>query len=204
MAPQIGAMMLFQSRNKTETEDIDTSAAVDRALRHAAVKDPYALKQQRGILENAIATLEAAAQGVDAVAALIGEGRDLASSAAATDNNAKRALIAERYNDMIEAIDSAARKASAHGVNLIDDSHDEIEIDLQEQGGVRLAVRHTRLTRGIGGLQLSPARDAFDNDSEIAQIRKELDAAYAKLDGLAERYCADAAFLAERLASYAA
>ncbi len=203
MAPQSGAMMLFQNR-KPETEEVDTSVAVDRALRHAAVKDPYALKEQTQILENAIATLEAAAQGVDAIGAMIGEGRELTGSAAATENKAKRALIAERYNDMIEAIDTAAKAASANGVNLIDDGHDEIEINLQEHGGVKLAVRHTRLTRGIGGFQLSPARDAFDGDAEIEQIRKELDDAHARLDGLAERYCADAAFLAERLAAFAA
>jgi len=196
--------MLFQ-RRKTEPEAAaDAVTAIDRALRHAAAKDPHALREQTGIITRAIDALEAAAQGVDSVAALIAEARDLADSAAATGSEAKRALIAERYNDVIEAIDSACEGATAHGVNLIDDGDAEIEIDLQERGGVKLAVRHARLTRGIGGLKLSPAREAFADNAEIDHARQELDAALERIDGLSERFCADAAFLSERLTAFAA
>lgn len=182
----------------------DTASAVTRALRHAAVKDDHYRRRQIETIRAAIAALEAAAQGVDAVSAMIGEARELAQSAAATQSQAKRALIAERFNDVIESVDGAVQRSGADGVNLIDDGKDEIEIDLEHIGGARLAVRHTRLTRGIGGLILSPVENAFSEDAEIARAQAELDRAATRVEGLAERFCADAAFLSDRLPEEAA
>ncbi len=182
----------------------DTASAVTRALRHAAVKDDHYRRRQIETVRGAIAALEAAAQGVDAVSAAIGEARELTQSAAETQSQAKRALIAERFNDVIEGVDGAVRRSGAGEINLIDDGRDEIEIDLEQIGGAKLAVRHTRLTRGPGGLILSPVENAFSEDEEIARAQAELDRASARVDGLAERFCADAAFLSDRLPDEAA
>ena len=194
--------MFFKRKNQTE-EQADVKLGVERALKHAAAKDPLAQQEKIRRMESAIAALEAAAQGVDAVSSMLREAKDLAGSAAETTSIAKRALIAERYNDVIEGIDDAVRSADADGLNLINEGDDEIEIALEETGA-KLIVRHTRLTRGEGGLRVNPAREAFDHDDEIAVIRDEIKRALGRIDGLAMRYCSDAAFLTERMAGRAA
>ena len=195
---------MFFKRASSDDISADVSDGLARALRHAAAKDPHALRERERKIENAIAALEAAAQGVDAVNAILYEARDLAASAADSESLAKRALIAERYNDLVETLGEPARKAGANGVNLIDGGDDEIEIDLPGANASKMIVRHTRLTPGEGGLDIEPARDAFAEDAEIAGIQKQIDAAMERLNGLAERFCGDAEFLTERLASHEA
>jgi len=190
--------MLF-SRKPAEAIEADTSAGIARALKHAAAKDPVAARERVRRIEQAIEALEAAAQGVDALSAGLDEARELAISAQDSASPAKRALIAERFNDIVEGLDEGVDAAGAETLNLIDGGASDISIHLEDANGAVFAVRGANLSRQRGGLSLDPAREAFAEDAEIEHALSQLARAEARLDGLAERFCGDAAFLTERL-----
>ncbi len=175
------------------------AASLERVKRHMRPVISETARVEQDAIIHAVGALEAAAMAVDGLTDVLSEARELVESASETESEAKRALIAERYDEVLGAIGPITAAADFDGVNLVDDSQDALSVAVDGPGDITFAVAHVKLTLGDGGLDLPPPREAFSTDDEIIRIRDAVAEALGRINTLGERFCADAAMLAMRL-----
>lgn len=206
----MGLFSLFRSNKKLEPPPAEaappvTPAAMPRALRATAVtKGSYNAAELGERIATALSTIETAVLAVDAITERLREAADLAADAASGDDLGRRALLAGRYDELREEIDGIARSATHNRVNLIagrrvagKPASFDIAFDDEERSGV--AIQIVNLTSGEGGLALSPPREAFADDGEIAAISAEIAAARQISARASDRFADHAALISERL-----
>ena len=183
-----------------------TPEAVQRALRirgnAAGSLSAAELGQQ---IATALSTIETAVLAIDGVADRLREAADLVADAASSEDHGRRALLAGRYDDLRAEIDAIAGSASHNRVNLIagrriGGAHTTFDIPLDGDGRSGIAIPVANLTTGEAGLSLSPPRNAFADDEEIAAIAAELATARERAAAVSERFADHAALISDRLA----
>lgn len=179
-------------------DPIDIRSGIDRALRQAR-RQPSAALAQAHAAARAISIVEGTLVAIDTIHADLAEAQELASHALASTDPAMRALLAERYLDLINRIDTVAAGATFDGTNLINSGKDSIEIMIPAAGQPRHAVGHIRLQASAGGLDLTPPREAFQNDEEIERAASELTRARARLIKSVDTFLNQASMLAPAL-----
>jgi len=183
-----------------------TPAALKRALRSTATASGSLTAAELGQrIATALSTIETAVLAIDAVAERLREAADLVADAGRSADLGRRALMADRYDDLRAEIDAIVGSASHNRVNLISGrriagQHASFKIALDSEARAGVSIPIVNLTTGPGGLSLSPPRSAFADDTEIEAIAAEL--ATARLTGAsaAERFADQAALIADRLA----
>jgi hypothetical protein len=183
-----------------------TPAALKRALRSSATASGSLTAAELGQrIATALSTIETAVLAIDAVTERMREAADLVADAGRSADIGRRALLADRYDDLRAEIDAIVGSASHNRINLIcgrriggQHTSFEIALDGEERAGVSIPI--VNLTTGPGGLSLSPPRSAFAEDAEIDAIAAEIDAARSLAAGAAERFADHAALIADRLA----
>lgn len=176
-------------------DPIDIRSGIDRALRQSR-RQPSAGQVQAHAAARAISIVEGTLVAIDTIHADLAEAQELTSHALASTDPAMRALLAERYMDLINRIDTVAAGATFDGTNLINAGKDSIEIMIPAAGQPRHAVGHIRLQASAGGLDLTPPRDAFQNDEEIERAASELTRARARLIKSVDTFLNQASMLA--------
>lgn len=182
-----------------------TPEAVRRALRirgnATGSLNAAELGQQ---IATALSTIETAVLAVDAISDRLREARDLVADAGASTDHGRRALLAGRYDDLRAEIDAIAGSASHNRVNLIAGRRiggtlTTFDIPLDGDGRSGIAIQVVNLTTGETGLSLSPPRDAFAGDEEIAAIAAEIASARETAFAVSERFADHAALISDRL-----
>lgn len=180
--------------------------ALRRALRSTATASGSLSAAELGQrIATALSTIETAVLAIDAVTERLREAADLVADAGRNADIGRRALLADRYDDIRAEIDAIVGSASHNRINLISGrriggqyTSFQIALDGDDRAGVSIPV--VNLTTGPGGLSLSPPRSAFAEDAEIESIAAELAAARLLAAGGAERFADHAALIADRLA----
>lgn len=181
-------------------------SAIARALRHSAVAANYRSAAELGQrIATALSTIETAVLAIDAVNDRLREAAFLVEAAGEGGNLGRRALLAGRYDDVRAEIDAAVGSAAHNRINLINGCliggrHAAFDIALDEEGRAGIAIGVVNLTTGEGGLALSPPRSAFAEDTEIATILGEIEAARTRIAEVSLRFADHAALIADRLA----
>jgi hypothetical protein len=156
----------------------------------------------------AIETLEAAVLSLDSISQRLADAEEMVVAAdhAGGDaplpqdaEDAARALLAERYDELREDIDRIARTAYAGRVNLLDGLGGELTVPLDARGRARAAIPGVDATSETDGLALPPPEQAFATAAERAAIRQAILAARQQANAYAARFEVDAALLAARV-----
>ena len=115
-------------------DPIDIRSGIDRALRlsRRVPTGPTTLEETAA---RAVATVEGTLVAIDSIHDYLGEALDLTASALSTPDATKRAMIADRYEELRTRIDTVAAGATFEGVNLIDGGRVAIEIKLPAAQG---------------------------------------------------------------------
>ncbi len=187
-----------------ETQSV-TPAALQRALRataHASGSLTAAELGQR--IATALSTIETSVLAIDAVTERLHEAAELVADAGRNDDVGRRALLAGRYDDLRSEIDAIVGSASHNRINLISGrriggQHTTFDIALDDDGRSGIAIQVVNLTTGEGGLALSPPREAFADDAEIAAIAGEIETARTRAAAVSERFADHAALISDRL-----
>jgi hypothetical protein len=108
-------------------------------------------------------------------------------------------MIADRYEELRQHIDTVAAGATFEGVNLVDGARAAIEIVLPDGGQPRHAIGHITLVAGERGLSLKAPSEQFSTNDEIEAARLSLFAARQRLDRAAETFLNQASLLAPHL-----
>ena len=207
----MGLFSLFKRNRNLEPPPAEngppvTQAAMQRALRATAVtKGSYNAVELGERIATALSTIETSVLAIDAIMDRLREAADLVADAGASADDGRRALLAGRYDEIREEIDAIAGSSTHNRVNLIAGrriggkaASFDIAFDGEERSGV--AIHIVNLTTGEAGLSLSPPRDAFAPDEEIAAIAAEIEAARATAARVSDRFADHAALISERLA----
>ncbi|MFZ3033623.1 MAG: hypothetical protein WA138_06390 [Parvibaculum sp.] len=180
-------------------------SAIKRALRSLPTnKNSYSAAILGQNIATALSTIETAVLAIDAVNDSLSEAAGLVTEASKTDNLARRALLAGRFDDVRSEIDATVGSATHNRVNLINGrliggktATFEVPLDMEARSGIAISV--VNLTTGARGLSLSPPRTAFAENEEITMILSEIDQARSRLVDVSTRFADHAAFIANRL-----
>jgi flagellin len=152
--PLDGAAEFFQSR-----------ALSDRA---------QDLTQTKEGVDQALSTIQAATNGLDAISDLTQQAEGLALAARNTNDPTQRAALADQFNEVRSQIDSLAQDAGFGGTNLVQGSPDSLDVVLNEDGSSSLTVQGAdSSSAGLGINSTTFATDA-DIDAALAETRSAL------------------------------
>jgi len=207
----MGILSLFSPRKSLEPPSAEpapsvTPAAMDRALRAAtAAQGLYSAAELGRGIATALSTIETSVLAIDEISGKLREAAELVADAATSADDGRRALLAGHYDELREEIDAIAGSATHNRINLIagrriSGQHMTFDIAFDEDGRSGIAIQVANLTTAMDGLALSPPRDAFASDEEIARIASEIEAARLTTAKVSERLADHAALISERLA----
>ena len=183
-------------------DPVDIRSGIDRALRQVRkITAPASVTEAAA---RAVSTVEGTLVAIDSIHSYLSEALDLTAEALAHPDETKRAMIADRYEELRSRIDTVAAGATFEGVNLIDGARSAIEVTLPDGGQPRHAIGHITLVAGERGLALKAPSELFATNDEIEAARLSLFAARQRLDRAAETFLNQASVLAPHLSPDAA
>lgn len=161
--------------------------ALARKGRNAGPQAP-AIRLALGAIEDALIS-------VDAIRAALDEAAEITEEALAIADDGRRALCAERYDDLRRAINESCGASAPEGDCLTAHAKARLEVALDPTGRSRHVVRGTDLSTGAQGLDLPPPLDAFAADDEIRAVQASIAAALRRLDRATQIFLDDAGAL---------
>ena len=179
-------------------EPVDIRSGIDRALRQAR-RGAFMSGTLAETAARAISTVEGTLVAIDSIGTYLSEALELTADALTDADATKRAMIADRYEELRSRIDTVAAGATFEGVNLIDAARGAIEVTLPDGGQPRHAIGHITLVAGERGLSLKAPSELFASNDEIEAARMSLFAARQRLDRAAETFLNQASILAPHL-----
>jgi hypothetical protein len=179
-------------------EPVDIRSGIDRALRQTR-RLPATPKTTEEAAARAVSAVEGTLVAIDSIHDYLREALDLVTAAMAAPDTTKRAMIADRYEELRSRIDTVAAGAVFEGVNLIDSGRDSIEIKLPAAGEPRHSIGHITLVAGERGLSLKAPSELFSSNDEVEMARTSLIAARERLNRAAETFLNQASVLAPHL-----
>jgi flagellin-like hook-associated protein FlgL len=147
----------------------------------------------------AVFAVEGTLVAIDTIHEYLVEALDLTTEALRTPDTQKRAMIADRYEQLRSNIDTVAAGASFQGVNLIDGGRDALEVRMPLAGEPRHAISHITLVAGERGLSIKSPSELFASEDEIEAARQTLIAARHRLDRATDTFLNQASMLAPHL-----
>lgn len=148
-------------------------------------------------IDQSISTLEAAANGIEAVTQLVEQARGLATTAKATSDTNERSSLAVQYNALRTQIDFLTNDAGFSGTNLIANGPDNLTVNFNEDGSSSLTVNG--VDSSTGGLGLGAALVNFSLDTFIDIALTQVDSAISTLRTSAATLGSNATVLQTRL-----
>jgi hypothetical protein len=177
-------------------DPVDIRSGIDRALRQVR-RGAFTSASLAETAARAVSTVEGTLVAIDTINDYVGEAMDLTAAALVHPDVTKRAMIADRYEELRSRIDTVAAGATFEGVNLIDGARATIELMLPKEGGQpRHAIGHITLVAGERGLSLKAPSELFSTNDEIEAARLTLFAARQRLERAAETFLNQASVLA--------
>ncbi len=130
------------------------------------------LAARKDAMGEALQTVQAASQGIDAITKLIEQAKGL-TAAARSANAADRSSMADQFDALMSQIDNLAADASYKGTNFLDSG--SLTVDFNESGTSALTI--TGFDASASGLSVDAASNAWVNDTDIDGAVTDLDAA---------------------------
>jgi len=139
------------------------------------------LAYRKSDMNEAIQTIKAASNGIDAITGLIESAKSLANSALAIDactvassqNALDRSALADQFNEVMNQIDYLATDSGYKGVNLL--SSGSLTVEYDESGSSSSTI--TGFDGSASGLSITDVSSAWSADSEVTASVAELDTA---------------------------
>jgi flagellin-like hook-associated protein FlgL len=137
------------------------------------------LAYRKSDMNEAIQTIKAASNGIDAISGLIESARSLAQSAMSIDatgtqNLADRTALSVQFNEVMSQIDSLAGDSGYKGINLLS-SGSSLTVAYDETGSSSSTVSGFDATSD--GLTLNDANNTWQTQGDVTAAIAELDTA---------------------------
>jgi len=122
-------------------------------------------------VDQAISTIQAATNGLDAIGELTRQAEGLARAARNTSNPDQRAALAGQFNELRNQIDGLAQDAGFNGTNLVQESPDDLTVALNEDGSSSLTVQGADSSSAGLGINATTFATNADIDAALAQTQ---------------------------------
>jgi flagellin-like hook-associated protein FlgL len=162
------------STGKRVNSSTDDPGAYFAALNHMSRAGDLAARKDT--MGEAIQTVKAASDGVDAITTLIEEAKGLAASARSGDAT-ERASLAAQFDSLLTQIDQLASDAGYRGTNFLDS--DSLTVEFNEDGTSTLTI--TGFDASSSGLSIAGAANDWVADTDIDAAVTDLNAAITTL-----------------------
>ncbi len=180
-------------------EPVDIRSGIDRALRQT--KRAFTPRSRAEAAARAISVVEGTLVAIDTINDYLTEALDLTAAALTHPDPTKRAMIADRYEELRGRVDTVAAGATFDGVNLIDGARGAIELTLPDGGQPRHAIGHITIVAGERGLALKAPSEQFGSNDEIEAARASLASGRTRLAKAAETFLNQASLVAPQLST---
>ena len=145
MRQNLAHLQLIATLQNRTTERLATgkrvNSAIDDPAAYFAAQDHLSrasdLSVRKDSMGEAIQTVKAATDGVDAITSLIEQAKGLAADARGADAT-ERAALAAQFDDVLTQIDELAGDALYRGTNLLDS--DSLTVEFNEDGSSSLTI----------------------------------------------------------------
>jgi flagellin-like hook-associated protein FlgL len=137
------------------------------------------LTARKDEMSEAIQTVKAANEGVEAITSLIAAAKSIAQSAQSSDNTTTQATLATDFNDVLDQLDTVATDSGYKGINLVNGTGESLTVTFDADGSSKLTL--TGFAGSSGGLSIGDAGGAWAADSSMAASITALDAATTTL-----------------------
>jgi flagellin-like hook-associated protein FlgL len=141
------------------------------AQNHQQRADDLAFRKDA--MGEAIQTIKAADNGINAITTLIASAKSTAQSALSTSSTAERSDLAVQYNAILDQIDTLAADSGYKGVNFL--AAESMTVTFDASGDSTLSV--TGFNANAGGLSISDATSNWGSAANINASVTQLDAA---------------------------
>ncbi len=107
----------------------------------------------------AVQTVKAANNGIDAITTLIESAKSLANSALSADSTTEASSLGSQFNTILDQIDTLAADSGYKGINLLNGTDVELNVKFDEKGDSNITLKGFNGTSGQagGGLLISDA-----------------------------------------------
>lgn len=192
--------MLSFSRRKLEVVPVVAEPEPELVIDVARARLALARKgrnagPQAPAIRMALGAIEDALISVDAIRAALDEAAELTGEALEISDEGRRALLADRYDDLRRAINEACGATAPEGDCLTAHAKARLEVTLDQAGRSRHVVRGTDLSTGAQGLDLPPPLEAFAANDEIRAVQAAIANALHRLDRATQIFLDDAGAL---------
>ncbi|MCI5047415.1 MAG: hypothetical protein MRY59_07920 [Aquisalinus sp.] len=193
-------MFSLKKKVKVEEPTVDFSRPLQRALNNPlkSQNDPASIANRIDPdLRLTLSAIESSFFVIDRIREILTEAALLVLRAKDVEDMAGRAMLAEQYDELRQAITDALETADEEARLLIGAEATSLTATLNFHSSY--TVDPVCLTISEEGLHLPPPRDAFAQTREIAETLGYLEKALEKIDRTANYYMKDAKFLITRL-----
>ncbi len=106
-------------------------------------------------MSEAIQTIQAANNGIEAITELIQSAKSLAQSALSADTTTAASNLGDQFNDILDQIDTLAADSGYKGINLLNGTSETLQVKFDEEGDSSITI--TGFGGTSGGLSISDA-----------------------------------------------
>jgi flagellin len=198
-----GTASLIDSTQSKLSSGLRVGSAIDDAAAFFAAQSLNSrasdLTGLRDNIDQAISTVEAGINGIDAISELVEQAKGLAVNAKATSDTTERSSLAVQFNSLLTQITSLANDASFGGTNLLKATPDNLSVNFNESSTSSLTISGVDSTAGTGGINIVAAVANFANDSNINVAITAVNTAITTLRTTASTLGSNASVLQTRL-----
>ncbi len=99
----------------------------------------------------AVQTVQAANNGIDAITTLIESAKSLANSALSADSTTEASGLGSQFNNLLDQIDTLAADSGYKGINLLNGTDVELSVKFDEKGDSNISLKGFNGTSGQEG-----------------------------------------------------
>jgi len=155
------------------------------------------LSEKRDGIDQAISSVSAALEAIEAIDTLVRQAKGLAIAAKSATGTELTSLVSQ-YNELLTQIDNLAADTTYQGLNLINGTGSSLDVEFSNLTSSQISIASVDLTTGTLGLDITSAAN-FSLTSLIDAAIVELDAAVETLSGNAQTIGSNVALLQTRL-----
>ena len=178
-------------------------AALNRALRHAAWRDPRVERKKFTEVYSAVRTLERTAAYVDQALERLAEVAEALRIGQSTEHDLMRGLQAARVEEVLDSLDRLTKMAADGHLNLLHGESDSLYLDFGHEA-FRYVLPPFDLRRGPKGLDIPHLKDGFENSSDVQAVSQAVKLAHVRVSQFAARLSHDAGMLVRMAKTYEA
>jgi flagellin len=155
---QSTASLLEQTQSRLASGE-KVQSALDDPINYFAAQSHLQratdLAGRKDEMSEAIQTIQAANDGIEAITELIESAKALAQSALSAETTTEASNLGEQFNDLLDQIDDLAEDSGYKGINLLNGTGETLEVTFDEDGDSSITV--TGFGGTSGGLGISDA-----------------------------------------------